>query len=74
MKMAEGYPNGYKTLGKGQIACYEQFLLFPVFSKGLFPRGVKRCRCVGIGYLKTTDNNVSLKHRTEPFVSEAGRK
>ena len=30
-------------VGKGEIAHYKQFLLFPVFSKGLFPRGVKRC-------------------------------
>ena len=30
MKMAESYPNGKKTLrGKGEIAPYEQFLLFP---------------------------------------------
>ena len=29
------------TVGKGEIARYEQFLLFPVFSKGLFSRGVK---------------------------------
>ena len=36
------------TVGKGEIARYEQFLLFPVFSKGLFPRGVKRCHCVGM--------------------------
>ena len=28
------------TVGKGEIARYEQFLLFPLFSKGLFPRGV----------------------------------
>ena len=34
---------------KGEIDPYEQFLLFPVFSKGLFPRGIKRCRCVGMG-------------------------
>ena len=27
-------------VGKGEIARYGQFLLFPVFSKGLFPRGV----------------------------------
>ena len=28
--MAESYPNGLKnTLGKGEIARYEQFLLFP---------------------------------------------
>ena len=32
------------SMGKGEIARYEQFLLFPtVSSKGLFPRGVKRC-------------------------------
>ena len=38
------------TVGKGEIARYEQFLLFPtVFSKGLFPRGVKRCHCVETG-------------------------
>ena len=37
------------TVGKGEIARYKQFLLFPVFSKGLFPRGAKRCRCVGMG-------------------------
>ena len=36
------------TVGKGEIARYEQFLLFPVFSKGLSTRGVKRCR-VGMG-------------------------
>ena len=37
------------TVGKGEIAGYKQFLLFPQFSKGLFPRGVKRCYCVGMG-------------------------
>ena len=36
-------------MGKGEIARYEEFLLFPLFSKGLFPRGVKRCHCVGMG-------------------------
>ena len=29
------------TVGKGEIARYK--------SKGLFPRGVKRCHCVGMG-------------------------
>ena len=39
-----------KTVGKGEIARYEQFLLFPqCFSKGLFPRGNQRCHCVGMG-------------------------
>ena len=37
------------TVGKGEIARYEQFLLFPVFSKGSFPRGDKRCHCLGMG-------------------------
>ena len=38
------------TVEKGEIARYEQFLLFPqCFSKGLFSRGVKRCHCVGMG-------------------------
>ena len=37
------------TVENGEIARYEQFLLFPVFSKGLFPRHVKRCHCVGMG-------------------------
>ena len=37
------------TVGKGEIAHYEQFLLFPVFSKVLFPRGVKCCYCVRMG-------------------------
>ena len=38
------------TVGKGEITRYEQFLLFStVFSKGLFPRSVKRCHCTGTG-------------------------
>ena len=38
------------TVGKGEIACYEQFLLFPqCFQKACFPGGVKRCHCVGMG-------------------------
>ena len=38
------------TVGKEEIARYEQFLLYPhCFLKGLFPRGVKRCHCVGMG-------------------------
>ena len=39
MKMAESCPNKWKTLskqienalGKGEIACYEQFVLFPQY-------------------------------------------
>ena len=46
-KLSKGVEN---TVGKGEIARYEQYLLFPVFSIGLFPRGIKRCHCVGMGY------------------------
>ena len=39
------------TMGKGEIACYEQFLLFPVFffSKELYCRHVKIRACLGKG-------------------------
>ena len=38
------------TEGKGEIARYEQFLLFPqCFQKGLFPSGGKKRHCVGMG-------------------------
>ena len=40
--MAESYPNGKKRLGKGEIACYEQCLLFPLcFQKACFPGASK---------------------------------
>ena len=38
MKMAECFPNREKTLGKGEIVHYEQFLLFPqCLQKACFP-------------------------------------
>ena len=36
-------------VGKGEIARYEQFLLFPQCFQKAFPWGVKRCHCVGMG-------------------------
>ena len=40
--MADSYPNGKKTLGKGEIARYEQFLLFQkCFQKACFPGSSK---------------------------------
>ena len=54
-------------MGKGEIARYEQFLLFPVFSKGLFPKGVKRCHCVGMGYLFTTESRLLTTPGKRPF-------
>ena len=35
------------TVGKGEIARYEQFLLFPVFSKDLYCKHVKTRACLG---------------------------
>ena len=41
---------GRKRCGKRWNCSLWAFSPFPtVFSKGLFPRGVKRCRCVGMG-------------------------
>ena len=37
------------TVGKGEIARYEQFILFPVFSKDLYCRHVKTRACFGKG-------------------------
>ena len=41
--MAQSYPKGVEnTVGKGEIACYEQFLLFPqCFQKACFPGASK---------------------------------
>ena len=38
-----------KNVGKGEIACYEQFLLSPVFSKILYCRHIKTRACLGKG-------------------------
>ena len=35
---------------KGKIACYKQFLLFPLFSKDLYCRHVKTRACLGKSY------------------------
>ena len=35
------------TVEKGKIACHEQFLLFPVFSKDLYYRHKKTRTCLG---------------------------
>ena len=37
------------TVGKGEIAHYEQFLLFPEFSKDLYCRHIKTKACLGNG-------------------------
>ena len=39
------------TVGKGEIARYAISPFPTVFSKGLLPRGIKRCHCVGMGSL-----------------------
>ena len=40
--MAESYPNVLKTVGKGEIVRYKQFLLFPqCFQKACYPEASK---------------------------------
>ena len=54
------YKQVENTVGKGEIACYKAISPFPrVFSKGLLSRGVKRCHCVGMGYLFTKQQNLA---------------
>ena len=45
-KLSGGVEN---TVGEGEIARYEQFLLFPMFSKDLYCRHVKTRACLGKG-------------------------
>ena len=41
---------GRKHCGKRRNCSFQAISPFPtVFSKGLFPRGIKRCHCVGMG-------------------------
>ena len=47
-KFSKGIEN---TMGKGEIAHYEQFFLFPqLFSKDLYCRHVKTRSCLGKAY------------------------
>ena len=48
MKMAEFSKNIENTLEK-EIAPYEQFLLFPLFTKDLYCRHLKRRACLQKG-------------------------
>ena len=45
-KFYERVENG---VGKGEIAHYEQFFLFPQFSKDFYCRHVKTRTCLGMG-------------------------
>ena len=49
MKMTESCPKGLEnTVGKGEIARYEQFLLFPLcFQNGCSPDTYKTGACLG---------------------------
>ena len=48
--MAEKFLKGVENIvGQGEIARYEQFLLFPVFSKDLYSRHVKNQGSFGKG-------------------------
>ena len=50
------------TVGKGKIACYEQFVLFPtVFLKDLYCRYVKTRACLGRVYKGSANKAVPDK-------------
>ena len=58
---------GRKHCGKRRNCSLRAISPFPtVFSKGLFPRGVKRCHCVGMGYWESNilliDEIIHLLH------------
>ena len=40
-KFDENYLKVENAVGKGEIACYKQFVLFPVFSNDLYCRHIK---------------------------------
>ena len=65
--MAESYPTGLKTpWEKGEIACYEQFLLFPqCFQKACFPgasKGVNVWEWVIVSKEKVFKEKISDAH------------
>ena len=58
--MADSSSNGWKTMGKGEIAHCKQFLLFlTVFSKYLYCRHVKTRACLGKGLLVIKRQNLT---------------
>ena len=47
------FDRGENIIGNGEIACTSNFSFSHNVFKRLFPRPVKRCHCVGMGYLIT---------------------
>ena len=60
-------------MGKGEIAHYEQFLLFPVFSKGLFCRHVKTRACLGKLTCKTQRKSLIKLNKSNPTNTKITR-
>ena len=42
-------------VGKGEIACTSSFPFPTMFSKGFFPKLIKRCHCVGMGNVQVSN-------------------
>ena len=57
-------PKGWKHSGKRRNCLLQANSPFPtVFSKGLFPRGIKRCHCVGmVKQQKRSMRQIGRKH------------
>ena len=65
------------TVGKGEIACYEQISFFPtVFSNGLYSRYIKSRACLGkdeVNYQLVKEHKQNIKlviHRLEKIVGK----
>ena len=61
-------------MGKGDIACYEQFLLFPpCFQKTCTTRHVKTRACLGMGQPFTTQSRLLTTLKKKPFANIVGK-
>ena len=60
---------GRKHCGKRKNCSLRAISPFPtVFSNSLFPRGIKRCHCVGMGLVTFEESlNLTLYHRIQSF-------
>ena len=66
---------GRKHCGKRRNCLLRAISPFPtVFSKGLFPRGVKRWHCVGMGFLFSTQSQLFITLKKRPFEYIVGKK
>ena len=63
-----------KTLWEKEKLLEQAISPFPtIFSKGFFPRPVKRCHCVGMGYSFTTQFRLLITPSKKSFENILGK-